>query len=80
MKNRILAALAVASLLLTSQSGLTQEKSAAATELKELVTKIQAKAREGKKTEKDLADERGENGRRSANPSYEGHGLRSASE
>ncbi len=45
MKNRILAALAVASLLFTSQGGLAQEKSAAATELKELVTKVQAKVK-----------------------------------
>ncbi len=57
MKNRILTALAVASLLFTSQSGLTQETSTAATELKELVTKVQTKTREGKRTEKDLADE-----------------------
>ncbi len=46
MKNRILAALAVGSLLFTSQSGLAQEKSAAATELKELATKVQAKVKE----------------------------------
>jgi len=46
MKNRILAALAVASLLFTSQGGLAQEKSVAATELKELVTKVQAKVKE----------------------------------
>jgi peroxiredoxin len=57
MKNRILAALAVASLLLASQSGLTQEKSAAATELKELMTKVSAKMKEGPPTENDLADE-----------------------
>ena len=43
MKNKILAALAFASLWFTSQGGLAQEKSAAATELKELVTKVQAK-------------------------------------
>jgi thiol-disulfide isomerase/thioredoxin len=46
MKNKILAALAFASLLFTSQGGLAQEKSAAATELKELVTKVQAKVME----------------------------------
>ena len=46
MKNKILAALAFASLLFTSQGGLAQEKSAAATELKELVTKVQAKVKE----------------------------------
>src|SRR6266550_3382841 len=46
MKNRILAALTVASLWFTSQGGLAQEKSAAATELKELVTKVQAKVKE----------------------------------
>ena len=46
MKNKILAALAVASLLFASQGGLAQEKSAAATELKELVKKVQAKVKE----------------------------------
>ncbi len=46
MKNKILAALAFASLLFSSQGGLAQEKSAAATELKELVTKVQAKVKE----------------------------------
>ena len=46
MKNKILAAVAVASLLFTGQSGLAQEKSAAATELKELMTKVQAKLKE----------------------------------
>ena len=46
MKNKILAALAVASVLFTSQTGLAQEKSAAATELKELMTKVTAKLKE----------------------------------
>ena len=46
MKNKISAALAVASLLFISQSGRPQEKSAAATELKELVKKVRAKVEE----------------------------------
>src|SRR6266576_6088634 len=46
MKNRILAALTVASLWFTSQGGLAQEKSAAAIELKELMTKVTAKLKE----------------------------------
>lgn len=57
MRNRILAALAVGSLLFTSPSVLAQEKSAATTELKELMTKVSAKLKESKRTEKDLADE-----------------------
>jgi peroxiredoxin len=57
MRNKILAALAVASLLFTSQSGLAQEKSAAATELKELMTKVSAKLKEDKRSEQDLAAE-----------------------
>ena len=46
MKNKIVAALAFASLLFSSQGGLAEETSAAATELKELVTKVQAKVKE----------------------------------
>ncbi len=46
MKNTILAALAAASLLFTRQGGLAEEKSAAATELKELVAKVQTKVKE----------------------------------
>jgi len=70
MKNKILVPLTVASLLFTCQRGLTQEKSAAATELKELVKKVQAKVKElrppsppgtprkiVKITEADLSDE-----------------------
>ena len=57
MKNKILAALAIALLLFTSQTGLAQEKSAAATELKELMTKVSAKMKESPPTENDLADE-----------------------
>lgn len=46
MRNKILAALTIASLLFTSQRGLAQEKSTAAAELKELMTKVQAKLKE----------------------------------
>jgi thiol-disulfide isomerase/thioredoxin len=46
MRNKILAALGVAFLLFTHQNGFAQEKSAAATELKELMTKINAKLKE----------------------------------
>jgi peroxiredoxin len=57
MKIKLLAALAILSLLLSAQSGVAADKTAAAAELKALVSKIQTKLREGKKTEADLADE-----------------------
>jgi len=57
MKPKLLAALVVLSLSLVSQRGIAAEPSAAATELKALVTKIQTKLREGEKTEANLAPE-----------------------
>ncbi len=57
MKNKILVALAAMSLLFSSQGAFAATTNNVKTELGNLVGKIQAKLREGKKTEKDLADE-----------------------
>jgi peroxiredoxin len=46
MKTRIPALLGIVALLFTSQNGSAQEKSAAATELKDLMTKVQTKLKE----------------------------------
>jgi len=56
MKNKLLIALAVMALSLSTQRGYAAEKTAAA-EFKDLEAKIQAKLQEGKKTEQDLAPE-----------------------
>lgn len=57
MKAKLFVALAAASLLLSGQPGTAAEKSAAASEFAQLMTKVQARMKEGKKTEADLADE-----------------------
>ena len=57
MKNKILVAFAVASLLLSGQRAFAAETTSVKTELGNLVGKIQTKLKEGKKTENDLADE-----------------------
>lgn len=59
MKTRILAALAVISLLLSNLNGFAQATTTngAAAELKALIAKVQTKLREDKKTEADLGDE-----------------------
>ncbi len=57
MKYKILTGLAVLSLSLVTQSGCGAEKTDAAAELKALVSKVQTKLQDDKKTEKDLADE-----------------------
>jgi peroxiredoxin len=57
MKPEILAALVVLSLSLLSQHGVAAEPTAAATELKELVAKVNTKLEQNKKTEKDLEPE-----------------------
>src|ERR1035441_1738376 len=57
MKLKLLAALAILSLLLSAPSGVAADKTAASAELEALVSKIQTKLREGKKTEADLAPE-----------------------
>jgi peroxiredoxin len=56
MNHKIIAALAIALLLLSGLPGSAAEQSAAA-ELKALITKVQLKLKEGKKTEKEFADE-----------------------
>jgi len=56
MKNKLLVCLAVTSLLLTAEAGVAADTNTAA-ELKGLVSKIQTKLRDGKKTEADLAPE-----------------------
>ena len=55
MKPKILAALVVLSLFLSSQCGVAAEPTAAATELKDLVAKVNTKLQQGKRTEGDLA-------------------------
>ena len=55
MKPKILAALVVLSLSLSSQVGVAAEPTAAATELKDLVAKVNTKLQQGKRTEEDLA-------------------------
>jgi peroxiredoxin len=57
MKRKILVAIAAGSLLLSCPRGFGAEESDASDELRDLVTKIQTKLKEGKNTEKDLADE-----------------------
>jgi peroxiredoxin len=58
MKSKLLAALAVLSLLLfTNYSAGAAEQTRAEAELKDLVTKVEAKLKDGKKTEADLAEE-----------------------
>jgi peroxiredoxin len=57
MKTKSLAALVVLSFALFGQPGIADEPSAAATELKALVTKIKTKLNKGEKTEADLAPE-----------------------
>jgi peroxiredoxin len=57
MKTQLLTALAILSLLLPAQGGVAAEKGAAADELKDLVTKVNAKLEQGKKTQADLAPE-----------------------
>src|ERR1017187_7443594 len=57
MKNKMLIALATVALLLSGQCGFAAGANDAASELKDLVTKIQTKLKDGKKTEKDLGDE-----------------------
>jgi peroxiredoxin len=54
---KILAALVVLSLSLAGQGGVCAEPTAAATELKDLVAKVNTKLEKGQKTEKDLAPE-----------------------
>src|SRR5437588_1360342 len=56
MKTKLLAAVVAASILLSNSCGRAAEKSAVATELQDLVEKIQTKLKDGKKTEQDLAD------------------------
>jgi peroxiredoxin len=55
MITKLLAAVAVLSLLLFAQHGFAAEPSVAATELKALLAKINAKLEQGRKTETDLA-------------------------
>jgi peroxiredoxin len=57
MKNKLFVALTIVSLSLFSPAGLAAEKSDAKAELKELISKIQTKLRQGDKTEAGLADE-----------------------
>jgi peroxiredoxin len=57
MRYKFLAAFAALILSLSGQSVIAAEKTAAQTELQDLVTKIRAKMKEDKKTEADLADE-----------------------
>jgi len=57
MKTLVLSTLAIFSLLMSTLCGLAAEKGAAADELKALVTKVNAKLEEGKKTQADLAPE-----------------------
>ena len=57
MKTRMLIVAAAASLLLWLQPGFAAEDDGAAAELKSLITKVQAKLKDDKRTEADLADE-----------------------
>ena len=57
MKIKFLSAVALLALSLSMPSGIAADQSEASTELKALVSKIQTKLRDGKKTEADLADE-----------------------
>ena len=57
MKTKLLAVLTVVSLLLSSARSLAADPSDAGTELKDLIEKVQAKLKEGKKSEEDLGDQ-----------------------
>ena len=57
MKHKLLIVLAAAALLLANPAAFAVEKSDASAELKELLTKIQAKLQADQKSEKELADE-----------------------
>src|SRR6266496_1271680 len=57
MKANLFAVLSAALLLAATPCGNAAEKSDASAELKDLVTKIQTKLKDGKNTDKDLADE-----------------------
>src|SRR5436189_1275234 len=58
MRSKLLAALAVLPLLLfTDYSAGAAEQTGAEAELKDLITKVEAKLKDRKKTEADLADE-----------------------
>lgn len=57
MKTKFLVAFTAGALLLTSQWGFAAEQNTPATELKELITKVQAKLKDGKRTEADLTAE-----------------------
>src|SRR6266446_6151571 len=57
MKRKLLAALAVVSLALSSQPVLGADNSDASGELKDLIAKVESKLKDGKKTEADLAGE-----------------------
>jgi thiol-disulfide isomerase/thioredoxin len=57
MKIKLLVAMVAAGLMLWSQPVLGAEQSLAAKELRELITKVQAKLKEGDRTEDKLADE-----------------------
>src|SRR5439155_17840700 len=57
MKTKLLAALAVLSLVFTHHLASAADTSQAAAELKDVVTQLQTKLKEGKKTEADLAPE-----------------------
>jgi len=57
MKSKLFAALLAASLLSMNPRGFAAEKGDASAELQDLVSKVQTKLKEGKKTEKDLAED-----------------------
>lgn len=57
MKKKLLIALAVGSLLLSSPRGFAAEEGNAAAELKDLITQVQTKYNGGKKTEPEFADD-----------------------
>src|SRR3989442_10769158 len=57
MKSKLLAVLAVLSLLFTGHRTSAAEGSKAAAELKDVITRVQTKLKEGKKTEAELAPE-----------------------
>jgi peroxiredoxin len=57
MKAKLLSAVAILSLLLSAASGVAADKTDASIELKALITKIQTKLHDNKKTEADLAPE-----------------------
>ena len=57
MKSKLLAALLATSLLSMNQRGFAAERGDASAELQDLVSKVQTKLKEGKKTEKDLGED-----------------------